>query len=309
MRLRSRRWVSGEAGTRVSQLAAAVAALLLAVPTVSGNRLSHFSLSPLQPSLAYPPTRLPAYPRLRVCADPNNLPFSNQRREGLENRLADLVAGEMGTSVSYVWWPQRRGFVRNTLGAGTCDVIMGVPTHLPSVLTTRPYYRSAYVFVTRADRKLEITSFDDPRLRRLRIGVQVVGDGANTPPMDALARRGLVRNLVGYTVFGDYAEPNPPARIVEAVSRGELDVAVVWGPLAGFFASRSQVPLKLAPLPPEGTVPFEFSIAIGVRKNDVPRRAMLDSVLTRRRAEIERILDEYHVPRSATSLSSHGHGR
>jgi mxaJ protein len=235
---------------------------------------------------------------LRVCADPNNMPFSNERREGLENRLADLVARELKTTVSYVWWAQRRGFVRNTLAAGQCDAMMGVPSNLPSVLTTRPYYRSRYVFVTRADRKLVVDSFDDPRLRRLRIGVQVVGDGANTPPMDALARRGLAPNLVGYTVFGDYAQPNPPARIMDAVSRGEVDIAVVWGPLAGFFAERYPARLELRALPADASLPIEFSISMGVRKDDQSLRSALNGILERRWAEIERILDDYRVPRA-----------
>ena len=234
---------------------------------------------------------------LRVCADPNNLPFSNEREEGLENRLADLVARELETTLNYVWWAQRRGFVRNTLAAGQCDLIMGVPSDLPSVLATRPYYRSSYVFVTRRDRKLGIKSFDDPRLRQLRIGVQVVGDGANTPPMEALARRGLARNLVGFLVFGDYSQPNPPARIVEAVSRGEVDIALVWGPLAGFFAARYPADLELAPVPPDGALRFEFSISMGVRKEDQAFRATLDRILERRRVEVERILDDYGVPR------------
>ncbi|HET6778742.1 MAG TPA: transporter substrate-binding domain-containing protein, partial [Gemmatimonadales bacterium] len=125
-----------------------------------------------------PQPRSPA-PPLRICADPNNLPFSNQRLEGFENRIAELIARELKTTVSYVWWAQRRGFIRNTLAAGQCDVVMGVPSDLPSVLTTRPYYRSRYVFVSRADRNLVVRSFDDSLLQELRIGVQVVGDGAN----------------------------------------------------------------------------------------------------------------------------------
>ncbi len=246
-------------------------------------------------AIAAPLPRRPAVP-LRVCADPNNLPFSNQRGEGLENRLAQLIASELKTSVSYVWWAQRRGFIRNTLVAGQCDVVMGVPSDLPSVLTTRPYYRSRYVFVSRADRNIAVGSFDDPLLPKLRIGVQVVGDGANTPPMDAFARRGMAKNLVGYTVFGDYAQPNPPARIVEAVSRGDVDIAVVWGPLAGFFADKYAVPLTLSPVPDDGRLPFEFSISLAVRKGDEARRAILDRLLVSKRAEIDRILEEYHVP-------------
>jgi mxaJ protein len=240
-------------------------------------------------------------------ADPNNLPFSNQRLEGLENRLAALVAREMRTQVTYVWWAQRRGFFRNTLNARLCDVVMGVPHNLPSVLTTRPHYRSTFVFVSQKDRGPIITSLDEPALERLRIGVQVVGEGANTPPMDALARRGLARNLVGYTVFGDYTQPNPPARIMEAVARGDIDVAVVWGPLAGYFATRLPVPLAIAPVPgeaEEGSAPLAFSISIGVRKEDRRLRAALDRILERRRAEIERILDDYGAPRVSPDAPS-----
>ncbi|HMH55230.1 MAG TPA: transporter substrate-binding domain-containing protein, partial [Gemmatimonadales bacterium] len=143
---------------------------------------------------------------LRVCADPNNLPFSNQRREGFENRLADLIAGELGDTVRYTWQPQRRGFLRNTLNANACDVVMGMPLGSDRVLTTRPYYRSSYVFVSRKDRHLRVRSLDDPVLRKLRIGVQLVGDDyANTPPVHALSRRGIVKNLVGYSVLGDYS--------------------------------------------------------------------------------------------------------
>jgi mxaJ protein len=273
---------------------------LLLLLTVSFTGITA-ALLPSRPA-AYLP-RGSAAP-LRVCADPNNLPFSNQRLEGLENRLAELVAREMKTQVTYAWWAQRRGFFRNTLNAGLCDVVMGVPHDLPSVLTTRPYYRSTYVFVSRKDQGHSITSFEDPALERLRIGVQVVGGGANTPPMDALARRGLARNLVGYTVFGDYADPNPPARIMEAVARGEVDIAVVWGPLAGYFATRLPVPLtvtELADKAETGAAPLAFSISMGVRKNDRVFKARLDRILERRRAEIGRILDHYGVPRESLS--------
>ncbi len=171
---------------------------------------------------------------LRVCADPNNLPFSNSRREGFENRLADIVARDMDAKVSYTWWAQRRGFIRNTLNARECDVVMGVPSSFELALATVPYYRSTYVFVTRRDRALDIKSFDDPRLRTLRIGVHLAGDdGANTPPVHALSSRQIVGNLRGYMLAGDYTKPNPPARLIEAVIAGDVDVAVAWGPLAG----------------------------------------------------------------------------
>src|SRR5918995_717015 len=155
---------------------------------------------------------------LRVCADPNNLPFSNQRGEGFENRIAELVARELGATLRYAWWAQRRGFVRNTLREDLCDLIIGVPAGYDPVLTTRPYYRSTYVFVSRRDRRLALTSLDDPRLRTLRIGVHLMGDdGANAPPAHALARRSIIANVSGYTIYGDYTEPNPPARLIDAV--------------------------------------------------------------------------------------------
>src|SRR5437868_3481759 len=162
----------------------------------------------------------------RVCADPNNLPFSNARGEGFENRLAELVARDLGAEVAYTWWAQRRGFLRNTLKAGLCDVVMGVPAALDGVRATRPYYRSTYVFVYRRSGPA-IRSLDDPALRRVRVGVPIIGDaGADPPPVHALAARHIVDNLVGFTVYGDYGQPNPPARLIDAVASGTVDVAV-----------------------------------------------------------------------------------
>jgi quinoprotein dehydrogenase-associated probable ABC transporter substrate-binding protein len=251
---------------------------------------------------ASPPDSAPpgAPPPLRVCADPNNLPFSNEKEEGFENRIAALIARDLGTTVRYTWWPQRRGFARNTLRAGTCDVILGIPSSYELALPTAPYYRSTYVFVTRADRHLAIASFDDPVLRRLRVGVHMMGDDyANSPAAVALERRGLGDRLVPSMIYGDYSEPDPPARLIEAVARGDVDVAVAWGPLAGWYAKRSAVPLVLAPVAPSVDVPFlpfVFDIAMGVRRGDVARRAQLDSELVRRRAEIRAILEDYGVP-------------
>ena len=243
----------------------------------------------------------PSTPALKVCADPNNLPFSNDRREGFENKLAEMLAADTGTRVEYTWWAQRRGFVRNTLNAGECDVLVGVPSSFELAQTTRPYYRSTYVFVSRRDRMLALESLDDPRLRNLKVGVQMVGDDfANTPPAHALSARGLIRNIVGYSVLDDYSRPNPPSRIVQAVATGEVDAAVVWGPLAGYFAQRSPVPLAVVPVTPEidpPFLPFVFDIAMGVRRGDEARLKQLDDFIVRRRAEIDRLLDDYGVPR------------
>jgi mxaJ protein len=238
---------------------------------------------------------------LRVCADPNNLPFSNSRGEGLENRIADLLAQELRTRVEYVWWAQRRGFLRNTLNAGRCDVVLGLPSGIDAVFTTRPYYRSTYVFVTRRGRHLTIRSFDDKRLRTLRIGVPMVGDdGANAPPAHALARRGIVTNVVGYSVYGDYRQENPPADLLAAVARGDVDVAVAWGPLAGFFAARQPVQLSLAPVAPTtdgARLPLVFDVSMATRPHDSERNAMLEKFIVGHREQIDRILAEYHVPR------------
>jgi len=238
---------------------------------------------------------------LRISADPNNLPFSNQRQEGFENRIAELLARELGADVQYIWRAQRRGFFRSALKEGECDLVLGVPAGFDMALTTTPYYRSSYVFVAREDRKLDVRSFDDTTLRQLKIGVQLVGDdGTNTPPAHALAARGMVDNIVGYTLYGNYARENPPARIVEAVAAGDVDVAVVWGPLAGYFARRGPETLTLNPVTPASDpsgLRFAFNIAMGVRKGNTALRDELNEVLARRREDFNGILDDFGVPR------------
>ena len=237
---------------------------------------------------------------LTVCADPNNLPFSNRRGEGLENKLAELVAEDLGAELRTVWWSQRRGWRRNTLGEGRCDAWMGVPSSLEALATTRPYYRSTYVFVARAGSGLDGLTLDDPRLRELRIGVQLAGDdGANPPPADALARRGLIGQVRGFMLQGDNRRADPTADIVRAVARGEVDVALVWGPLAGWHATRSRVPLRLEPVTPwmdQGRWPMVFDISVGVAKDDIALRRDIDKSLARNRAAVTRIVAAYHVP-------------
>ena len=222
------------------------------------------------------------------------------------------------TTVAYTWWAQRRGFVRNTLNAQECDVVMGVPAAFELTAVTRPYYRSSYVFVSRHDRNLHVRSLDDPVLRRLTIGVQLVGDDyANTPPAHALARRGIVQNVRGYNVQGDYRRQAPPARIVDAVANGDVDIALAWGPLAGYFASRARVPLDVVPVSPEfdsPALPFVFDIAMGVRRTDRPLRDTLDAILVRRHASIDSLLRAYGVPlvrarQSAAAASAPRPGR
>jgi mxaJ protein len=252
------------------------------------------------PGPAVPPPLRASVPPLRVCADPNNLPFSNQRREGFENRLAAMVASELHRPLRYVWLPERRGYVRRTLKAGLCDMLLGVPEHLETVLPTRPYYRSTYVFLSRADDPRVVRTLDDSLLRTLRVGVHLIGDDyQNTPPAQALARRHVVGNVVGYPIYGDYAKPNPPSEIVAAVARRDIDLAIVWGPFAGYFGPRQAVKLRILPMPASDgpTLPFTFAMALGVARGDTVLRERLDAILVRRRADIERLLERYGVPR------------
>jgi mxaJ protein len=234
---------------------------------------------------------------LRVCADPDNLPYSHADGSGFENRLAEIVARDLGLALRYEWMPLRRGFVRKTAGAGLCEVFMGVPAGFERVATTRPYYRSTYVFLSRTTPAL--TSFDDPRLNTLRIGVQLVGnDLAATPPGHALAARGATSNVQGFTVFG---EGPAVARLVEAIGAGRLDAGVAWGPQAAYFAQRQAAAISVAPAQaPAGlsALPFEFSIAIGVKHGERALRDAIDAVLVRRRHEIDALLARYGVPRT-----------
>ena len=235
---------------------------------------------------------------IRVCADPNNLPFSNQRLEGFENRIADIVGDALDARIEYVWWAQRRGFIRNTLREGLCDVVMGLPAGFEMARTTAPYYRSRYVFVTRRGAP-EPRSFDDPYLRDATIGVHLIGDDfANTPPAHALSARGLIDNVRGFSIYGDYRTPNPPARLIEAVAAGEIDVAVAWGPLAGYFAKSAAVPLQIARVHPdaEPPFPFVFDVAMGVGRSNDALRAELDQIIVDRKPAIDRILRDYGVP-------------
>ena len=246
---------------------------------------------------------------LRVAADPNNLPFSNDRGEGFENKIAELIARELHCKIEYRWRAQRRGFFRETLKSGDVDLVMGVPAYFDMALTTAPYYRSSYVFVSRADRNSHVSSFDDPKLRNLKVGVQLVGnDGIDTPPAHALAARGIVNNVVGFTLYGDYSQRNPPARVIDGVTNGDVDIAIAWGPLAGYFAKHSKIPLEITPVTPEqdGPLRFAFDISLGVSKKERELRDQLDMLVTNHRQEIDRILDGYNVPRVAreTQLTS-----
>jgi quinoprotein dehydrogenase-associated probable ABC transporter substrate-binding protein len=234
---------------------------------------------------------------LRVCGDPNNLPFSNDRLEGFENKIADLIAKEMNASVRYTWLSHRGSFIRKTLTAGKCDLILNFPGGSEFVLATKPYYSSSYVFVYAKDRKLGLRSFDDPVLRGINIGIHAFGEEGASPAAIALGSRGIVGRIVGFTIL-ESAE-NPPGKIIDAVSAGQIDVAIVWGPFAGYFARRQPILLEVVPVSPgdqTASVPFVYDISMGVRRGDTAFRDELEGVLERRRVEIRKILDDYGVP-------------
>jgi quinoprotein dehydrogenase-associated probable ABC transporter substrate-binding protein len=251
-------------------------------------------------ALAFLTAAYAAAATLRVCADPNNMPFSNRAEQGFENQLANLIAKDLGMTVQYYWFPQRSSFFKKTLNAGHCDIVMGLPEGMDDAATSVPYYRSSYVFVSRRDRRLNIKSMDDPRLHHLRIGVHTTGDGdGSLPPVNALISRGIVRNLVDFNIYGRLDEKNPPADLIRAVENNKVDIAIAWGPMAGYFAKHSSVPLQVTPVDvvsPDPKIPFTFAISMGVRRGDSQLLQRLNSEIQQHRPRIHRLLESYGVP-------------
>lgn len=235
---------------------------------------------------------------LRVCADPNNLPFSDSSGGGFENKIATMVADELRRPLVFVWRAQRRGFLREGVNAGECDLVTGVPTGLPMIRTTRPYYRSTYVFVSRPSEP-RVSSLDDPVLKRVRVGVQLIGDdGMNSPPAHALAKRGVIDNVRGFPVYGDYREPGPGGAIIRAVADGRIDIAAVWGPTAGYFSQEMSPPLIVTPFDVafNSGLSFAFDISMGVRKTDAELGDAVQDALDKLAPQIGATLTDYGVP-------------
>jgi mxaJ protein len=230
---------------------------------------------------------------LRVCADPDDLPFSNRAAQGIDNRVAVLVAHDLNREPVFVWSRSRRGFLREQFNRNRCDVLMGVPLGMKGVATTEPYYRSSYVFVTPRHEHLEIASFADPRLNGRRIGLQILEENLS-PPSIPLIRSGHAAQLVGFESFGAGA-----GSVVRAVASGRVGVAVVWGPIAGYFAMAEHLPLDIRPVTPpvdSSGIPFQFSIAMGVHKDDIALRDALNRSIVRVQPQIARVLKDAHVP-------------
>jgi mxaJ protein len=248
---------------------------------------------------------------LRVCGDPNNLPFSNEKLEGIENKIAAVLAKDLGWEVEYVWWPHQRGLVRRVLNTERCDVLVGIPKGYDLVRWTKPYYRTGYVIAYRKDRVggEDIRSLDDPRLRTLAVGVQV-----NTPPHVALGQRGIVgANVVPYQLmFDSNAHPEDyPGKQVEDLIAGRIDVALVWGPIAGYFQKKKGASsIELVPIEDSSdqSQGFSFEISMGVRKADTKLKTRLEEALDRRRDEIRTILEDFGVPLLPLTASAPGGG-
>ncbi len=244
---------------------------------------------------------------LRVCAYADSLPFSNRERQGFENKIAELVAGQLGAKLATTWWPRPEGLIRHALNSGLCDVVIGVPRELASVETTQPYYWSSYVFISRADRNLDISSIKDPRLKHLRIGVETIsGDRFYTPPARMLTQAGIVDNLIGYSADEIGAKPPGRARIIADLARGTIDVAAIWGPVGGPFAQQSGIPLKVVPignyemfsnrLAHFSLAAFQYDIAMGVRRGDDGLRRALDRAIAAKQPQITQLLRRFGVP-------------
>ena len=229
---------------------------------------------------------------LKICADPNNLPFSDEKKEGFENKIADLMGSELGLKVDYAWFPQVIGFVRNTLRAHLCDLVMGTVAGDEIMQTTNPYYFTTYVMFYRSDKGLAADGAQDPRLASLRLGV--VG---GTPPADLLARYDLMAHTKPYALTVDTRFESPTHEMVQDVVDGTVDVGFLWGPIAGYYRKHDDLPLTLVPLKSEpGAARMEYHIAMGVRANEPEWRRRINTVILKRQPEITAILRDYGVP-------------
>ena len=231
--------------------------------------------------------------RLKVCADPANLPFSNEALEGFENRIVELVADELGLEARYTWYPQATGFVRNTLRVRQCDLISGITTTSERVQNTNAYYHSVYTMVYRRDSGLEARTMTDPALRSLTLGVV-----AGTPPADIVSRLGLMGRVRPYQLVTDTRRERPAERALDDVASGETDVAFIWGPIAGYYAkTHPEADLVVVPLLEEDpAVRLDYSVSMAVRYNETDWKRTVNRALAAREDEIVDILREYGVP-------------
>ena len=231
----------------------------------------------------------------KVCADPDNMPYSNSKQEGFEDKIAAVLAQELGKKLSFQYAYYRQGFLRNTLNANRCDYVMSTTSDNDSMRTSVPYYRSGFVFVYRKSSGYNITDWDAPDLRKGIIGI--VGQ---SPPTRPLADHNLMENARPYRLQRDLNFP--PSQLIDDLVKGDIDVAIVWGPIAGYFAKQAAIPLVVVPIPEYEDKNVKgkenWNISIGVRNKDKARAEELNKAIANRQADIDKILDQYGVPHS-----------
>ncbi len=229
----------------------------------------------------------------RACADPHDLPFSNEAAEGFENKIAELFARKLGKSVAYTFYPDATGFIRNTLNAHRCDVVLGIAQGDDLIQPTNPYYRTSYAAAYRRDGPLRgLDSLGDPRLKTAKIGIV-----AGTPPATFLAEKGLLGQIKSYPLVVDTRYNSPTHEMMDDLERGEIDVALLWGPIAGYYATKAKTPTSVVPLVKEqGGPQMVFRIVMGVRHSDQNWKRALNKVISENQDEIQAILRSYGVP-------------
>ena len=229
----------------------------------------------------------------RACADPRNLPFSNEAGEGFENKIAELFAHKLGKTVAYTFYPDATGFIRNTLNAHRCDVVLGIAQGDDIVQPTSPYYRTSYVAAYREDGPLKgLESLSDPRLKTAKIGVV-----AGTPPASLLAADGLLGQIKSYALVVDTRFDSPTHEMMDDLDRGEIDIALLWGPIAGYYAMKAKTPTAIVPLLKEQGGPrMVYRIVMGVRHSDQNWKRDLNKLISENQGEIQTILRSYGVP-------------
>jgi quinoprotein dehydrogenase-associated probable ABC transporter substrate-binding protein len=246
----------------------------------------------VRPATAQPVGEITNRNEMRVCADPNDLPFSNEKGEGFENKIAQILGKELGLPVQYVFFPQVTGFVRNTLRARTCDMIMGTVTGDELVQTTTPYYYSTYVAVYPAGKGIAFAGLDDPKLKSARIGII-----SATPPSNLLVRHDLMANARPYALLIDTRYESATHQMVDDIVKGEIDMGLLWGPIAGYYIKREKLPLAMAVIPNEPGEPrMDYHVAIGVRLNEPEWRRRINAALQKERKQITATLEDYGVP-------------
>jgi quinoprotein dehydrogenase-associated probable ABC transporter substrate-binding protein len=229
----------------------------------------------------------------RACGDPRNLPFSNEKGEGFENKLAELLAAKLGKKLSYAYYPQATGFVRMTLGSFRCDVIMGFPQGDDQAQLTIPYYRTTYALITKQGSGLEdVATIGDPRLKDKRIGIV-----ARTPPSTVMAMDGLLARAKSYPLFVDTRADSSAQAMLDDLARGDIDCGILWGPMAGYYAARANPPLVVVPLVKETMgAPMTFRIGMAVRPSDQEWKRTLNRLIKENQAEINKLLISYNIP-------------